>query len=295
MTSSGVPRVAPVPSAIDALRPTSAGRLDKSLVPECSGFAASRRFPGLYWTLNDSGDSARIVAVNALGETVRPAPAAGRYAGVRVEGAKNVDWEALVVDREGRLIIADIGNNLSRRRDLCLYVVSAEPDPRRETVTARARRVPFRYVDQDKFPDPKKNHDAEAVFCHGGAFYVLTKHWTDTETALHRVDLSAPENEPRPTTLVATFDARGMVTDAAVSPDGRRLAILTYTGLWVFALPEAPGAHPLSGRALFRPLAMPLSSWQIEAVTFTDNDNLLLACEEGDLFSVRLSDLAPAH
>lgn len=293
VTCGGVPRVAPAPAAVDALCPPRVGRLDKSLVPECSGFVASRKFPGVYWALNDSGDRARIVAVNAFGETVRPASAAN-YAGLSVTGAKNTDWEAVALDGAGRLILGDFGNNLSRRRDLCLYVVPSEPDPRRDTATAPARRVPFYFVDQAKFPDPKKNHDAEAMFCHAGSVYVFTKHWSDTASELHRVDMTAPENEPRPTTLVASFEARGMVTDAAVSPDSRRLAVLTYTGLWVFSLPADARAHPLSGKALFRPLAMPLSSWQVEAVAFTDDDTLLVGSEEGDLYSVRVSDLAAA-
>ncbi len=272
------------------------GKLDKNLVPECSGLAASKRFPGVFWTLSDSGDAPRIVAVNAYGDTVRPAEDNGGYTGIHVSGAKNVDWEALVVDPSGGLIIGDFGNNLSRRQDLCLYVVPSEPDPRKDVSTVKARRVPFRFVDQAEFPDPKKNHDVEAMFCHDGGVYVFTKHWTDTDSELHRVDMTANETTPRPTTLIATFAALGMVTDAAVSPDGRRLAVLTYTGLWVFALPPRGSmANPISGKALFRPLGMLLRSWQIEAVSFADDDTLLVGCEEGDLYKVQVSDLGPAR
>lgn len=292
--SSEVPVVAPATPRLDPLRPPCVGRMDTSLIRECSGFAASKKYPGVYWTLSDSGDGARIFAINALGETV-PNVAGKKFAGIRVTGAKNVDWESLAVDGAGRLIIGDFGDNLSGRRDLCLYVLDTEPDPARAAGTVKARRVPLRYCDRVKVPEPAKNHDGEAMFCHRGAVYVFTKHWSDAASTLHRVDMTAGENEPKPTTLVARFESRGMVTDAAVSPDGRRLAVLTYTGVWVFALPANDAEHPLSGRALYRPLVFPLTSWQVEAIAFTDDETLLIGNEEGDLYRVRLSDLAPAQ
>ncbi len=287
------PLVAPVMPKLDSLRPPCVGRLDTTLIRECSGFAVSTKYPGVLWTLSDSGDSARIFAVNASGDTV-PNVAGAKFAGIRVPGVRNVDWESLALDSAGRLLIGDFGNNLSARRDLCIYVLDAEPDPARVVGSVKPRRIPFRYCDQDKLPDPKKNHDGEAMFCHRGGVYVFTKHWSDTASTLHRVDMTAGEKEPKPTTLVARFESHGMVTDASVSPDGRRLAVLTYTGVWVFALPVNDTDHPLSGRVLYRPLVFPLTSWQVEAIAFTDDETLLIGNEEGELYRVRLSDMAPA-
>lgn len=288
------PLVAPVIPRLDPLRPPCVGRLDTALIRECSGFAVSRKYPGVIWTLSDSGDGAHIFAVNASGDTV-PNAAGSKFAGIRVPGARNVDWESMAFDSAGRLIIGDFGNNRSDRRNLCLYVLDTEPDPARAVETVNPRRIPFRYCDQDKFPDTTKNHDGEAMFCHRAGVYVFTKHWADKDSTLHRVDMTAGEKEPKPTTLVARFKSHGMVTDASVSPDGRRLAVLTYTGVWVFMLPANDTDHPLSGRALYRPLVFPLTSWQVEAIAFTDDETLLVGNEEGDLYRVRLSDLAPAN
>lgn len=291
---SGLPVVAPVIPKYDPLRPAIIGRLDKALIAECSGFVRSKKYPGVFWTFSDSGDTARIFAVDTTGATV-PNAAGAKFSGIRVTGAKNTDWESITLDGSGRLIIGDFGNNLSNRRDLCLYVLPAEPDPARDTTTARARRVPFYYADQKAFPDRMKNHDGEAMFAVGDAVYVFTKEWSATGSVLHRVDMSAPENSPRPTKPVCRFESHGMVTDAAVSPDGTRLAILTYTCVWVFKLPAAGDGHPLSGSALYRPLTFPLNSWQVEAISFIDNESLLIGNEEADLYRVRLSDLAPTR
>lgn len=294
MTGSGpadIPYVTPRPLKTDPLAPEYAGRIDRSLVPECSGFAASRKFPGVFWTLSDSGDSNRLVAIRADGSTVTSP--GGAYAGVRIPGAENRDWEALCPDGRGGLIIGDFGNNNSSRKNLRLFLVPAEPDPTRVRESAAARTVRFHYPDQTGFPDPRRNHDAEALFVRGGAAYVFTKHWTDHDSDLYRIDLSGDGSVSKPAAPVARLDAGGMVTDAAVSPSGRRLAVLTYSGLWVFALPDDPAAHPLSGRAFHRPLAMPPEAWQIEAVAFEDEDTMLIGCEAGELFRVRFEELSP--
>lgn len=293
--SAGFPLVAPKSARVDPLLPVKAGRLDKALIRECSGFAASKKYPGVFWTLSDSGDSARIFAVDATGRTIAN-DAGAAFSGIRVTGARNIDWESLAVDERGRLIIGDFGNNLSARKELCLYVLGTEPDPAKAAPTGRARRVPFRYADQKVVPDPQKNHDGEAMFCWRGDVYVLTKEWRATGSVLHRIDMSADETTPKPTTPVCRFESYGMVTDAAVSPDGKRLAVLTYTGVWVFDLPTSPAIHnPLAGGVLYRPLRFPLLSWQVEAIAFTDDETLLIGNEEADLYRVKIGELSPAE
>jgi hypothetical protein len=89
---------------------------------------------------------------------------------------------------------------------------------------------------------------------------------------------------------VGRFDALGMVTDASVSPDGARLAVLTYRFVWVFELP-ASGEAFFSGRALGAALSPPLLSWQLEGCAWADASTLLLASEQGDLFRLPLSSL----
>jgi hypothetical protein len=84
-----------------------------------------------------------------------------------------------------------------------------------------------------------------------------------------------------------------MVTDAAVSPDGKRLAVLTYTFLWVFDLP-ATGEAFFSGPARSAPLSLPALSWQVEGCSWLDDATLLLGSEQGDLFRLPLAALKEA-
>src|SRR5206468_2956607 len=96
--------------------------VENGAVREASALAASRRAPGVYWTLNDSGNEPLLFAFDASGRNL------GTF---RVDGARNVDWEALQVGprRDGgfALYIGDSGDNDRIRRESAIYRVP-EPD-----------------------------------------------------------------------------------------------------------------------------------------------------------------------
>ncbi len=82
-------------------------RILDSRVTESSGLALSRRHPHTVWTTNDSGDTARLFAVDTR---------TGRTVGVHTFGAPVVDVEALAITPGGRLLVADIGDNRGNRQ-----------------------------------------------------------------------------------------------------------------------------------------------------------------------------------
>jgi hypothetical protein len=267
-----------------ALALRASGKLDPKLVPECSALFPSRRHPGVFWTLSDSGAKPVLVPVRADGSKVFTAK--GYAQGVALAGATNVDWEALAGDEEGNLIVGDVGNNVSRRKELAFYLC-AEPAP--EAASVPARKVTFVWPDQTAFPDPELAHDCEAMFLLRGKLYLLTKHRRDTLTDLWRADI--PVSGDRATlTKLARFDIGGMVTDACLSPDRTRLAVLTYRNVWVFDLP-ASGEDFFRGRAVQATLSPPVLSFQLEGCAWADPANLLLGSEQGDLFRVPLGEL----
>jgi hypothetical protein len=209
--------------------------------------------------------------------------------GVTITGAKNYDWEALTGDADGNMVVADVGNNISNRRQLNLYLFK-EPSAQNPEVT-EVKTIPFIWPDQKEFPDPDLKHDCESIFKIRGNIYFLTKHRRDTFTELWRIDIPK-SNAQANLTKVAQFDAKGMVTDASVSPDGKSLAILTYRAVWVITLPVA-GENIFNGPMLYAPLSPPVLSWQIEGCAWLDAQTLLVGSEQGDLFKIPLSALKP--
>ncbi len=251
------------------------GKIDPALVTECSGLVQSLRYDGIFWALGDSGSAAAIVPVTADGKL-----APGWSAPVRVEGYKNYDWEDLALDEKGNLIIADVGNNRGRRKQLMLHFVK---EPRPGTTSARpTRTLRVHYEDQrEASPD----YDCEAVFCAADDVYLLTKHRSDKRTRLYRLEGESTK-QSNPLRLVDSFEIGGMVTAADVSPDGKLVAVLTYTSLWIFEF------DPASGSIFRRGMRWtPVFAWQAEAVAFHGNDAVVIANEGGQLYRVSVDSM----
>ncbi len=268
---------------MDALQLQTCAKVDKKLVPECSALWASQQNPGVFWTLSDSGNKPEIIPLRSDGTL------AWGTKGITIKGAKNYDWEALTGDAEGNMVVADVGNNISNRRQLNLYLFK-EPSAKNLEV-AEVKTISFIWPDQKEFPDSELKHDCESVFKIRGNIYFLTKHRRDTFTELWRIDIPKL-NEQAQLTKIGQFDAKGMVTDASVSPDGKSLAILTYRAVWVITLPVT-GENIFDGSMVYAPLSPPVLSWQIEGCAWLDAQTLLVGSEQRDLFKIPLSALKP--
>jgi hypothetical protein len=251
----------------------------RARVPELSGLVASRAHPGVFWAHGDSGNDPVLFAIDEGGRTL---------AQVEVQGASFRDWEDIALDSRGNLYVGDIGNNDSDRDDLAIHVVP-EPDPTRGGQKVRpARTIRFRYPDQR---DPKggraeeANFDAEALFVLQDRLYLATKHRADTRTTLYRVPLSAGAGQVVLQKLHEyPIKARrkqkgGMVTAGDASPDGSRVALLTYREVLIF---RVAGSGVLEGPIAAAPTP---KLDELEALAW-DQKGILLGAESGQLARV---------
>lgn len=246
---------------------------------ECSGMVHSRRTPDIFWVHNDSGDMPRLFAIERDGTLL---------AELRVQGAAHVDWEDITADDHGNLYIGDFGNNANKRTDLVIYVI---PEPRLDRrargvvlEAAVTKRIPFYYPEQRAFPDRgDKNYDCEAMFWDAGWLYLLTKHRSDTRTVLYRVPIDGEGR--RPAQRISEFPFGSQVTGADVSPDGRRLVVLSYEYIYVFERP--PGSDDFLAGKHHRVL---IEGRQCEAICF-DGERLLFANEQREIYCLRMDDL----
>ena len=104
------------------------GWLDEKLIPEASGIVKSRRFPGIFWVHNDSGNPPLLFAIKGDGRIVRQ---------FRL-GVPNIDWEDIAIDDQGHLYVGDIGNNIGALPLRAIYRID-EPDPKSPADEAAAR------------------------------------------------------------------------------------------------------------------------------------------------------------
>lgn len=276
------------------------GRLSHDALGEVSGIVKSERgdsaFP-FYWVHNDSGDEARLFAIDAEGNPLKPpyipVPLED-WPGHAIDGATHFDWEDLAL-ADGVLYIADVGNNGNARRDLGVYVVN-EPDPLAVPRMRALTYLPVRYPDQTDHPGDVWHFDCEGVFVADGALYFLTKHRQPRQirnaapgTKLYRLDTRHTDRE-NVLTLVSRREDVSQVTGADLSPDGGRLAVATYTTLWIFDKP-ATGDDWLSGKTWRLDLDTAVAR-QLEAVAWEDQANLRLTNEQRDIFRARVADFS---
>ncbi len=150
---------------------TSTGNASFSALDECSGMVASRNNAGVLWIHNDSGDPARIFAINTQ----------GRYLGTySLPGATHVDYEDISIGpgpltNVSYLYVGDIGDNNESRGNIRIYqipepAVYARQHTNPPTVALKsARRVILDY------PDPAQNAESLFVDPWTGDLFVVTK------------------------------------------------------------------------------------------------------------------------
>ena len=263
------------------------GRVGHPALGEVSGIVKSSR-GDFYWVHNDSGDEARLFAIDSDASVLRPPwlrVSESDWLGHVIDNAWHFDWEDIAL-ADGVLYIADVGNNGNARRDLGVYVVN-EPDPLAIPKMRAMKFLPIRYPDQNSHPANLWHFDCEAVFVSEGRLYFITKHRRPGEIGsweagakLYRLDTAFTDRENELTLVGARQDVV-QATGADISPDGKRLAVSTYSAVWIFDKP-AVGDDWFAGDA-WRLDLDPGTARQLEAVTWDDQETLRLVNENRDV------------
>lgn len=249
---------------------------------EISGLAASRTHPDTLWVHNDGGNAPVLYAIGKRG---------GLVARFRVTGVANTDWEDIAAfDLGGRhyLLIADTGDNGGLRHSAQLHVVE-EPATLADGTLTPVWSIAFRW------PDGPRDCEAVAVDAARGEVLLVSKKHRPPELFVlplrprkagvqvaQRIGALAGVPEPDPAELRDNPRASRIlheVTAADLAPDGRRLAVLTYSELLVYTRRGDEGWAQATAR---RPLVHPLP-WlpQAEALGWTTGGQALYATGEG--------------
>ena len=225
-----VPTAPVMPAREVPTHPVERAKLTDSAINELSGLAASRRYPGLLWGHNDSGDLARIFAINAKGETV---------ATVNFAGLEARDWEDMTMAGEW-LYVAEIGDNFAVNENIRVYRLHEpdfNPDKLNQDITLKAQQWEEMTVN---YPDGAR--DAETLAAtpdgrllivsknkDGSNFYQLKRPFSNGQTAtLDKIFSGVALGETGWLTKLAT--------SGDLSSDGRELTIVTYAQVLQFDL-----------------------------------------------------------
>jgi hypothetical protein len=234
-------------------------------INECSGtIVSSAGNTAALFHINDSGGKPVIYQTDLLGAMENCIP---------VPYADNRDWEDITRDDNGNFYIGDFGNNGNRRKDLRIYKYNTE----QKSTTI----IEFSYPDQHGFPPVKDslNFDCEALFWYKNHLYLFSKNRGDKYVKLYRLK---EEGGTQVAELTDKTYLSGMITGAAVSPDGKTFALISYGKLYMFGIGEKgiDFRKPLWCKAFRR-------SGQAESITYLNPEELLIANEGGKIFRAR--------
>lgn len=251
-----------VPSPAQAIR---TGAFQEPDLTESSGVVRSPSQPNLLFTINDSGNRPEIFATDSTGRPI------GRWL---VPGTSNRDWEALSLGpcpAGSCFYIGDIGDNQEKQTEVVIYRVRV---PAIEVFRGVARKTPPN-LDSAIVRYPDGAHDAEALWVgDAGEAYIVSK-GRSGGVKLYRVPANAfGARQPATVALLQTLPIDPLVTDAARSPDGRRIAIRTYNLIHFFSV---IGGGRLSDS--YTSCSVANLEPQGEGITWLDDRRLLLTSE----------------
>ncbi|SNS91482.1 hypothetical protein SAMN06893096_110112 [Geodermatophilus pulveris] len=265
--SAGAAAAAPAP-------PATRCQITDPRLPEVSGLA---EVGDRLLVHNDGGAGLEVFALDR----------ACTVLDVRTGAVDPYDPEDLAVGADGTVWLADTGDNTGVRATVALLAL--RPDG-----STAVYRLAY----------PDRPRDAEALLlAPDGTPYLVTKEVLGASAVFRPVSALVEEGtvglaEVARVDLVLTGTPGGpvgragqlMVTGGAVSPDGRALALRTYTDAYVWPLSGSDVAGALAGEP--RRVALPAAP-QGEAVGFTGDSSALVVAGEGLPGDVTVVPLPP--
>lgn len=236
-------------------------------INEASGLIKSKK-DTTFWTHNDGGGKAEIYEINRQGILISM---------LSFPTLQNQDWEEITRDDYNNLYIGDFGNNENTRKDLAIYKVKEQKSPTIETIK-------FHYGDQKQYPPAleHKNFDSEAMFALGDSLFIFSKNRGNKKVKLYSVANKMGNYELMPKDSVYL---KTMVTGAAISPNKKVFALLTYGKVFFFKI-ENQRVNFKSPQQCFK-----FAHQQTESIVFVTDNQLLIGNEQGQLFNIQIKAL----
>jgi len=147
---------------------------------------------------------------------------------IELKNAKNRDWEDIASDGQN-LYIGDFGNNSNDRQNLGIYIVPLSEIGNSNSETVQESEwsfLPFSYIDQTNYssqPEDSSVYDCEAMIFYNNLIHLFTKSRRFHSSSHYTVNTSTNVADK-----IETFDTQGLITGAALSPNGKLIALIGY-------------------------------------------------------------------
>ena len=271
-----IPTVSPVYTRACAgtLIGSQSAPLSDPAIVEASGIVASHSQTGIYWVHNDSGDTARIFAIDTTGKT---------RATYNLTGISATDFEDIAIGpgpvaNVRYLYIGDIGDNARARSHVSVLRV---PEP---IVPASPATIELGGIDVLNFNYPNGARNAESLLVHPrtAEITIIMKRVSSEPISIYRASGIPEAGSTSALTDVGTLNLPGSIsnpTGVDISRDGLAIALRTYFNVFVYKV--ATNQTVESALAAVPCVANAASENQGEAIAFHQDGLGFVTLSEG--------------
>jgi len=238
------------------------------------------------WTFNDSGGDPILYGLSHEGKLIKE---------ISLEQVKNNDWEDITQDSEN-IYIGDFGNNFGLRKDLRIYFFNKKEinDSCFQQIKPSIITFTFENYQNKGFNLKKSDYDCEALTEFNGMLYLFTKNWISNTTSVYTL---LPVTGKQTAKKTGSFNTKGLVTGADISPDKTKLALSGYNkfGSFTWIFEGITNEKPFGVTQTYCTMGK-FRSAQTEGICFLNNDTILVSCErnkmhEQQLFSFNVKNI----
>lgn len=231
---------------------------------------------GRWFSHNDAGNAAELYEIDPSTCSLLKT--------FKITNAGHLDWEDIAADSQ-YVYIGDFGNNNGNRTDLRILRLKKAHLLHPDSLQGRVDIIRFKYPDQTSFQSSNTNNfDCEAFFYFRGRLHLFSKNRGNKRTKWYSL-APIPSLTDQVAQLHDSLNVRGLITGAAISPDGKKVTLLGYdntlnTPVFVWLLFGFPESKFFSGNRRRIELPTMSTSGQAEGIDFIDNQTLMLSNEE---------------
>jgi hypothetical protein len=194
-----------------------------------------------------------------------------------------IDAEAITTDKDF-LYIGDFGNNSGRRDNLNIIRVDLKSiADTNKIIKVQGDFIKFIYEDMEHYPANKdeNNFDCEAMVSFKDKIILFTKRRGDNITKMYFLPKVPGNYRINPN---GSFNCYGLITDAAISPDEKKLLLLGYEkgheASFIWQFDDFDKNYLLGKQPKFIKLNQSTDEWQTEGICFITNNHVLITCEK---------------
>ncbi|AWW30133.1 hypothetical protein DN752_08365 [Echinicola strongylocentroti] len=240
------------------------GLVDRKLLKEASGLAASREYDNMLYTHNDSGGEPVVYKLDSV----------GRVKGeINLEGTRNRDWEDIAVgpDASGDksyVFVGEIGDNDGKYPSISLLRFE-EPVEDSTSISVKPHKTKLTY------PDGPRDAETLMVDPWNGDVYIVSKR--DSSNVLYRAPADKLDDEEVELEPLQKLPIT-MSVGGDISPDGKEIIIKNYWVIYHWTRKEGESIAEALSRS---PMQLPyVPEPQGEALTFSKNGSSFFSLSE---------------